>query len=222
MKLEQVVIETQPEPNYSIIWLHGLGADGFNFVPIVKELNLPEELAIRFIFPHAPMRPITLNQGYVMRGWYDIIALDASAPEDAEGIHLASQAINNLIESEHLKGIPYENIFLAGFSQGGALALYTAIRSSQPLGGILALSCYLPLPLTTMESYSKISLNIPVFMAHGIYDEIVPLVLGEHSRRLLQRLGYQIDWQTYPMAHEVCLHEIADIQKKILEFTLFK
>lgn len=221
MKLEQIVIETQKNPQYSIIWLHGLGADGSNFVPIVKELNLPETIAMRFIFPHAPERPVTINQGFKMRAWYDIIALDPKAREDAPGIIESSEAINQLIESEYNRGIPYEKIMLAGFSQGGALALYTATRSKQKLGGVIALSCYLPMPLTTAEHHQPISRQIPFYMAHGLYDDIVPLVLGEHSRRLLQHIGYNIEWQTYPMAHEVCLHEISDIRKQILTFTYF-
>ena len=205
----------------SIIWLHGLGADGNDFMPIVPELGLAD-CGIHFIFPHAPVRPVTINAGASMRAWYDIHGLYAGAAEDEKGIKDSEQLIIELIEQERNRGVSAENIILAGFSQGGAMALFTGLRYREKLGGILALSCYLPLASQFMEmnlddpdnqSMSDIQAarDIPLMLAHGVHDPVVPYSMGEDSLHYLQKLGYKPQWHRYPMQHSVCPEEINDI-----------
>lgn len=210
--MEAVEIQTGRQPGAAIIWLHGLGADGHDFEPIVPELGLPAALQLRFIFPHAPVRPVTLNQGMRMRAWYDIFQL-GGGPEDEEGIRASQELVENLITSENKKGIPFQRIVLAGFSQGGAIALQTALRCQERLAGILALSTYLPLSAKLESERSKASRDLPIFMAHGMYDEVIPLARAEQSRKILVELGYGLEWRTYPMAHSVCAEEIAEIAR---------
>ena len=197
----------------SVIWMHGLGADGNDFVPIVPELRLPESLCSRFIFPHAPMRPITWNNGYVMRGWYDIKALALKAEEDASGIHQSEQSIHRLIQHEIDQGIAANRIVIAGFSQGGAMALQTALRYPQRLAGAMALSTYLPLRDTLAREANIANKDIPILMCHGLQDPVVPFELGDHSRKLLEEQGYAVDFRTYNMPHSVCAEEVMDISK---------
>lgn len=208
---EQVVL-TADQPTGSVIWLHGLGADGHDFVPIVPELDLPARIALRFIFPHAPRRPVTINHGFEMRAWYDIFAIGPDAREDVAGIRQSAAAINTLIEKEIAAGIPAERIVLAGFSQGGAIALQTGLRYSQRLAGIMALSTYLPLRESLAAEQSTANLNVPVLMCHGVQDQVIPIVLARLSCERLQQTGYTVDWREYSMQHQVCMAQIADIQ----------
>jgi phospholipase/carboxylesterase len=205
-----IILESGKHPRHSIIWLHGLGADGQDFVPIVDELSLP--VAVRFIFPHAPMRPVTINGGYVMRAWYDIAHPSIDAQQDEAGIRGSQQAIEALIAQELARGIAADHIFLAGFSQGGAVALHTALRQAAPLAGVLALSCYLPLADSTGNEVLPGTTTTPVFMAHGRNDPVVPYGLGAASRDALVKLGYAVEWHEYPMQHSVCEQELRDIE----------
>lgn len=195
---------------HSIIWLHGLGADGQDFVPIVDELSLP--VAVRFIFPHAPQRPVTINGGYVMRAWYDIAGSAIDTQQDEAGIRASQAAIEALIAQEVARGIAPDHIFLAGFSQGGAIALHTALRQTVPLGGVLALSCYLPLVDRASSEVVPDTRSSPIFMAHGRSDTVVPYALGLASRDALTKLGYTVEWREYPMQHSVCEQELRDIE----------
>lgn len=195
--------------NASVIWLHGLGADGYDFEPIVAQLQLP---GVRFILPHAPVMPVTLNNGYMMPAWYDLYGLTASSLEDEAGIEASRIYVNTLIQSEIEQGIPAHRIVLAGFSQGGALALYTALRYPQTLAGILALSTYVPLKTKFAEALNPANQTTPVFMAHGVYDEVISLVTSQMSRELLQNRQISVTWREYDMAHSVCAQEIADIR----------
>ena len=204
-----IEIETAQTVIASIVWMHGLGADGHDFVPLVPEFHLA--YGVRFVFPHAPLQPVTLNAGYVMRAWFDIVAIHEYAPQDAEGIARSEQAIRALIEAEHRRGIPYERIFLAGFSQGGAVALHTALRFPQRLGGAIALSTYLPLHTRVEAEAHTANRGLPIFMAHGSQDTVVPLALGEMSRAHLRDLGYAVTWRAYAMPHSVAPDEIADL-----------
>lgn len=207
-------VEVNPEGSVqmSVIWMHGLGADGNDFVNIVPELNLPNDLAIRFVFPHAPMRPITINGGYVMRAWYDIKQLGVTNFQDDEaGIRDSAQAICKLIKHEKQLGVPSENIILAGFSQGGAIALHVGLRYPEKIAGILALSTYLPLVETVMSEREMTNGHVPIFMAHGIEDPLIPLNVAEMSREFLISNQYQVEWHAYSMQHSVCLEEIQDI-----------
>ena len=195
----------------SIIWLHGLGADGNDFVPIVPELGLPDVAGIRFVFPHAPHRPVTINGGYVMRAWYDIVAPDMAAREDEAGIRDSAGAVQNLIEREIGGGVAPGNIVLAGFSQGGAIALHTALRFKAPLAGVLALSTYLPLANRLPDEANTANAGIPIWMGHGTADTVVPVSLAERSRDLLQQAGYDVAWHAYAMGHSVVPDEIRAI-----------
>ena len=217
MNLETIELSTADNPVASIIWLHGLGADGHDFEGLVTEFKFPENLAIRFIFPHAPYRPVTLNNGYVMRGWYDISSLEFGQQEDTNGIQESSKAICQLIEQEISRGIQSHRIFLAGFSQGGAIALYTALRYQKPLAGVLALSSYLPLKDSLEKAASTANQNLPVFMAHGLQDDIVHYQYGLETRLLLEKLNYSIAWHDYSMSHSVCMEEINDIASWLIE-----
>lgn len=211
--LETIEIETAKNPSSAVIWMHGLGADGNDFVPIVGELGLANA-AVRFVFPHAPMRAVTINNGYVMRAWYDVAFGDLEGRgrrADEGGVRESQQLIGALIEREIDRGIAGNRILLAGFSQGGAMALHTGLRYPKALGGLMALSTYLPLAETLPAEASAENKTTPVFMAHGLFDPVIPLAMGAGSMTFLMGLGYSVDWRQYPMQHSVCAQEVADI-----------
>lgn len=212
--LDAIEIETGRNPAATVIWMHGLGADGNDFVPIVNELDLTGALAVRFVFPHAPMRPVTINNGYVMRAWYDVSFGDLEGRTkraDEKGVRASQEAIGRLIGREAARGIAPRSIVLAGFSQGGAIALQTGLRYPQQLAGIMALSTYLPLAESLPLEAAPANSSTPVFMAHGTYDPVVPYGMGSGSCELLSRFGYDVEWHEYPMQHSVCPEEIQDI-----------
>ncbi|OIO71362.1 MAG: carboxylesterase [Zetaproteobacteria bacterium CG12_big_fil_rev_8_21_14_0_65_55_1124] len=209
--LPHLTVETVPEPNAAIIWLHGLGADGHDFEPIVPQLGLKPEARIRFIFPHAPAMPVTINGGYVMPAWYDIRQTDLGIEHDEAGIAASAKAVQLLVEQQQMNGIAASRIVLAGFSQGAAMALHVGLAQEEALGGIMALSGYLLLPNKLKTHLCREALGTPLFMAHGINDPVVPFSLGEASHDRLQKLGMAVDWHSYPMAHQVCPKEIAAI-----------
>jgi phospholipase/carboxylesterase len=217
---DTVEFETGPNPAGSVIWLHGLGADGHDFEPIVPELRLPETLSLRFVFPHAPVRPVTVNGGMEMRAWYDIVSLDRDGPVDEVGIRQSGVMLESLIERERDRGIDCSRIVLAGFSQGGAIAMHVALRSAGRLAGLMALSTYLPLPEVfeseVLEHAETGCLDLPIFMAHGTFDPVLPMQLGRSSYDLLVNAGIAVEWHEYPMAHAVCAEEIADIRVWLL------
>jgi phospholipase/carboxylesterase len=208
--LPSVEINSSLSPNGTVIWLHGLGANGHDLESVIPELRLPHSMAIRFIFPHAPIRSVTLNNGSEMRAWFDIYALDF-LQEDIEGIYAAQQWINQLIERESQRGIPTDRIVLAGFSQGGALALHTGLRYKKALAGIMALSTYLPLHKKMKTEACSVNQRIPIFMAHGKQDAVIPFFIGESVEQSLSAKGYQVEFHAYPMAHQLCPEEIKDI-----------
>ncbi len=210
--LPAVEHETAADPRYSVIWLHGLGADGHDFAPIVPELVAADWPALRFVFPHAPVRPVTVNGGMPMRAWYDIVGFDPMARQDEAGIRASMTAVEALIARENARGVPDERIVLAGFSQGGAIALFAGLRHAKRLAGIVALSTYLPIADTLAAERSAANADVPIFQAHGTFDPVVIPPRGSDSRDLLQRLGYRVDWRSYPMAHAVCAEEIADLR----------
>ncbi len=203
---------TGDNPDAAVIWLHGLGADGHDFEPIVPELHLPQECAIRFIFPHAPQRPVTLNAGYIMPAWYDIYSLEFDSREDETGIRDSAAAIEDLITRECERGVDSQRIILAGFSQGGVIALFTGLRHTQTLGGIMALSTYLPLQAQLEQERSLANRSTPVFMAHGTQDPVVAYGHGDDSRQRLLQWQQPLEWHDYPMAHSLCPEEIRDIR----------
>jgi phospholipase/carboxylesterase len=205
MKMEAVEIETGPNPDVAVIWLHGLGADGHDFEPIVPELSLPRP--VRFVFPHAPVRPVTINQGMRMRAWYDIFQF-GGGPEDEAGIRASQKLVEGLIASESGK-----KIVLAGFSQGGAIVLQTALRSPERLAGVLALSTYLPIAAKLAAERNDANHDLPVFMAHGQHDDIIPIDRARKSRDFLLGLKYNVEWHEYPMPHSVCAPELEDISR---------
>ena len=209
--LPAIELETRPNPDSTVIWLHGLGADGNDFAPIVPELNLPAELAIRFIFPHAPTMPVTVNGGFVMPAWYDILAMEIDREVDIAGLLRSAQAINAFINRELERGIDSKNIIIAGFSQGGAVAYQVALSHEKQLGGLLAMSTY----LATAEAikYSEINKTIPIKIHHGVDDPVVPEKLGRKSTKLLIDQGYKVSYQSYPMEHSVCPEQIYDISE---------
>ncbi len=209
MTLETIQIETGPNPTVSVIWMHGLGADGNDFVPIVNELDLSTCPPIRFVFPNAPAIPVTINGGYVMRAWYDIRNSDIVSREDADGLRASQAAIDTLIANEQARGAT--KIILAGFSQGCAMALQTGLRQRTPLAGLLCLSGYLPLPATVAAEREAVNQRMPVFLAHGRVDPVIALQRATDSRDLLKQLGYQVEWHEYAMPHSVCVEEIADM-----------
>jgi phospholipase/carboxylesterase len=211
--LETIEVETAPNPNAAVIWLHGLGADGHDFEPIVPELVSPGARAWRFVFPNAPVRPVTINSGMRMRAWYDIVGLDRRAAEDVGGFQDSDHKVRELIGREITRGIPANRIVLAGFSQGGAVSLYTAPRLTEKLAGVMALSCYLPRESTFGAERTPANAATPIFMAHGLADGTVPLMLGLKSRDFLLAQGYKVEWHDYPMAHAVCAEEVADIRQ---------
>ena len=203
--METLEVETGPNPAATVIWLHGLGADGHDFEPIVPELRLAKP--VRFVFPHAPIRPVTINQGMRMRAWYDIFQFGAG-PEDDAGVRASQKLVEGLIQQEQGK-----KIILAGFSQGGAIVLQTALRYPERLAGVMALSTYLPLAGTVEKEISAANKDVPIFMAHGKFDDIIPIDKAKRSREILEKLGYPVTWKEYPMPHSVCAEEIADISR---------
>lgn len=209
--------QTGPEPLGSVIWLHGLGADGHDFEPIVPELRLPETLPLRFVFPHAPVRPVTLNGGMPMRAWFDLFSLDKSGPQDETGIRASAESLVALIEREHDRGIPYDRIVVAGFSQGGAIALHAALRFAYPLAGLMALSTWLPLAdsieAELMAAGRSQSRELPLFLAHGTEDAVLPVALGRDCHTRLRQLGFTVEWHEYRMGHAVCPEEIVHISR---------
>lgn len=210
--LPAIELETADNPQFSVIWMHGLGADGSDFVPVVPELGL-DAYAVRFIFPHAPMIPVTCNGGYVMRAWYDIISLDINSRKiDDAGIVASRLAIRRLIARENQRGIPSQRIFIAGFSQGGAIAYATALTHPEKLAGVIALSTYIPNPGLAAE-FTEVNKATPIFAAHGTDDDVVSFQLGVAARDLLIQHGYAIEWQDYPMPHSICIEEIEVIGK---------
>lgn len=209
--LECIEIETGPNPQRSVIWLHGLGADGNDFAPLVPELDLQDLPAIRFVFPHAPVQPVTINNGMVMRAWYDIFTPDLIRREDETGLRQSEAAIRALIAQENVRGIQTKNIVLAGFSQGCAMTLQTGLRLDETLAGMIGLSGYLPLLEKLDSERHSANQDTPIFLAHGTMDPVVAIERAEASRDLLNGLGYNVTWKTYPMPHSVCLEEIKDI-----------
>lgn len=205
--------ETAPEPRYSILWLHGLGADGNDFAPLVPELVTPDWPPLRFVFPHAPTRPVTINGGMPMRAWYDIVGVDIASRQDEAGIRQSIAEVQALMTRENERGIDDDHIILAGFSQGGAITLATALRHPRPLAGIVALSTYLPLHEKTAAEASQANLATPLFQGHGEFDPVVAPTLGTMTRDWLRGAGHHVDWHTYPMGHQVCAQEIVDLQQ---------
>jgi phospholipase/carboxylesterase len=214
--LETIDVETAAKPNAAVIWLHGLGADGHDFEPIVPEIVRPGERAWRFVFPNAPVRPVTINGGAAMRAWYDLKGLDRRAAEDVAGFRDTDTQIRQLIAREGERGIPTNRIVLAGFSQGGAVSLYTVPRLPEKLAGVMALSCYLPRESSFRDERAPANDATPIFMAHGQWDNVLGMSLGVLSRDFLRARGYAVEWHEYPMAHAVCAAEIADIREFLL------
>lgn len=206
--LNAVIIEPVNAHRASIIWLHGLGADGNDFVPIVPELHLPGNLGIRFVFPHAPVRPVTINGGMSMRAWYDVRNMDLRREEDAESIEDSANIIEQYIGAEINVGISSAQIVLAGFSQGGAMALHTGLRYPSKLGGVLALSAYLPLPERFQNEANPVNKTTSIMMCHGTYDQVISASAGKQSCKFLKQAGYTVNWYSYPMEHSVCMEEI--------------
>jgi len=205
------VVEPDGSANAVVIWLHGLGADGYDFVPIVPQLVLPPPLSVRFVFPHAPPRPITLNGGMRMRAWYDLLGLNRSDAQDESGIRASAELLDGVIEAQVASGVPRGRMVLAGFSQGGAIALHTGLRQQAALAGIMALSTYLPLSARAERELTVAGRATPVLMCHGRHDPVLVFDLGTHSRDLLRSQGVSVEWHEYPMAHEVCAAEVSDI-----------
>lgn len=208
--LPAIEIETNSTPKYAIIWLHGLGADGHDFVPIIDQLEI-FGVSVRFIFPHAPVRAVTINNGYQMRAWYDITRLDFADREDIQGIRQSRLAIDNLITREMSRGITANHIFLAGFSQGGAMALYAGLRQSHTLAGVIALSCYLPIAETLAFEISDANALIPIFWAYGIHDSVIPIQYAIKTKEVATIAGCHIEWYEYQMDHSVCQQEVVDL-----------
>ena len=211
MLLECIERETGPDPSWSILWLHGLGADGHDVVPIVPELLRPGWPALRFVFPHAPVRPVTINNGVPMRAWYDIVDVDLANRADEGGVRQSVEQVEALIAREVGRGVARERIVLAGFSQGGAVTLATGLRSAAPLGGLVALSTYVPSAGKARQALVDGAAGQPVCMAHGSQDPVVPFQAGQQSAALLRELGFDVDWHAYPMPHSVCAEEIRDL-----------
>jgi len=215
--LETVEIDPNGTASASVIWLHGLGADGHDFEPVVPMLQLPPALPVRFVFPHAPVRPVTINMGMRMRAWYDIVDMSVERRVDVENLLESADRLRELIEAEKGRGFSYDRILVAGFSQGGAVALHAGLRYPQTLAGIVALSTYMPTADTLEAEAADANLKIPVFMAHGAMDRTVPASAGRSARQALQRLGYRVQWHEYPMMHEVCLEEIRELGRWMAE-----
>jgi len=211
MPPDVIEAQTGPNPTGAIIWMHGLGADGHDFEPIVPELVRPGERALRFVFPNAPVRPVTLNRGFPMRAWYDIIGLERGIAQDEVGIRGSHATVESLIRRENERGIPTHRIVLAGFSQGGAMALFSGTRHAEKLAGIMGLSCYMLLEGSFAAQRSPANQATPIFLGHGTQDPVVSITLGETSRRLLEGSGFAVEWHQYMMQHSVCPQEVADI-----------
>ncbi len=209
--LDCVEINPGAKASFTVIWLHGLGADGHDFEPIVPALRLPENIPVRFVFPHAPERPVTINGGMVMRAWYDIVEMNLSRNPDIEGIRESAELLKNLVQREIDSGMSPEKILLAGFSQGGAVVLHAALRYEKSLAGVLALSTYSPTIDALKDERSEANRNVPVLMAHGKFDPVIPIQLGLETRRRLDQLEYPVLWHEYPMEHQVCMEEIEAI-----------
>ena len=218
--LDCIELETAPNPTHAVIWLHGLGADGNDFAPIVPELRLGAHPPVRFVFPHAPVQPVTINGGMAMRSWYDILATDLVRQEDAAGIRRSEAAVRALIARENARGIPTSRIVLAGFSQGCAMTLHTGLRLQEKLAGMIGLSGYLPLLDTAAAERHAANAKTPIFLAHGTFDPVVALPRAQASLAQLQALDYDVRWHTYPMPHSVCAPEIADIAEFLREVFL--
>lgn len=215
MPLPCIEVETRADPEFAVIWLHGLGADGHDFEPIVPELVDPSWPSLRFVFPNAPVRPVTINNGMAMRAWYDISGMDIAQKQDEVGVRASIGSVDELIDREIGRGIRSERILLAGFSQGGAIALAAGVRSAKKLGGIIALSTYLPIAEKTAAELNDVTRDVPIFMGHGMLDAVVPHTLGEMSRDFLKQQKYAVEWHAYPMAHQVCAEEITDLKRWI-------
>jgi phospholipase/carboxylesterase len=211
--LECVELQTHPAPSASIVWLHGLGADGFDFVPVVRELQALGAPAARYVFPHAPMRPVTINRGYVMRAWFDIVGTQIDRSEDEAGIRQSQAQVQTLIDREVARGTPRSRIVLAGFSQGGAITLQTGLRQREPLAGLVVLSAYLPLAASAASEASAAGRAMPLFMAHGRDDTVVPIDLAEASRDALTALGCRVQWHEYAIPHSLSEDEIRDLAR---------
>jgi phospholipase/carboxylesterase len=214
-QLDGIERETGPAPDLSIVWLHGLGADATDFLPIIGELELPSD--VRFVFPHAPMRPVTINAGYVMRAWYDIAGFGSDAPEDTAGLAASVAIVRELINRELRRGIARGRIALAGFSQGGAVVLHAGLTEREPIGGIIGLSTYLP-AAATLDSRGAIATATPVMLAHGTGDAVIPIALAERSAGFLRDRGVDVDWSTYPMGHEVSFEELRHLSLWLRRF----
>lgn len=209
--LPTVELQTGAVPTGAVIWLHGLGADGHDFEPLVPQLVSAHSPALRFVFPHAPVRPVTLNAGLPMRAWYDITGLDRQAPHDEAGVRASDRAVRALIEREQQRGIEPGRVVLAGFSQGGAMALYTGLRLPERLAGLIALSCYLVMPTQLHPERHTANQDTPIFLAHGSFDPVVDPAYGQETRERLQNAGYPVEWHSWPMGHAVCPEEVAAI-----------
>lgn len=209
--LQSHEIETGPSPQWAVLWLHGLGADGHDFAPIVPELVRPQWPALRFVFPHAPVRAVTINNGVRMRAWYDIVGMDFPTRADGEGVEQSIVQVEALIAREQARGIAPERLLLAGFSQGGAIALAAGLRRATPLAGLIALSTYLPGADAAAASLAQAATAQPIFMAHGQADPVIPQVHAERSAQILRSLGFALEWHSYPMAHQICGEEIAHL-----------
>jgi phospholipase/carboxylesterase len=204
-----IEIETAPNPTLSVIWMHGLGADGNDFPPIIPELKLPKDAAVRFIFPHAPMMPVTCNNGYVMRAWFDILSMAGGTRDvNADTVIASVELVRGLIKKENERGIPSNRIVLAGFSQGGAMTYTVGLTHPETLGGMMVLSGYIPTPEWVEKNHQEANRHTPIFAAHGSYDDVLPIALGESARDLAQKLNDQIEWHSWPMPHTLCLEEV--------------
>lgn len=218
--LDAVEIETAANPTHSVIWLHGLGADGNDFAPLVPALQIPKDVAVRFVFPHAPVQPVTINGGMVMRSWYDIFEASLVGQQDEDGILASEKAIHTTIDKELARGIPSERILLAGFSQGCAMALHIGLRYPKRLAGLICLSGYLPLADQSPTHWQAANRDTPIFIGHGTQDPVVILDRGQATKDQLVANGYAVQWHTYPMPHSVCPEEVTDIARFIHETLL--
>ncbi|MCY4642437.1 MAG: alpha/beta fold hydrolase [Gammaproteobacteria bacterium] len=217
MALEAITLDTGTNPDRAVIWLHGLGASGHDFEPVVDKLDLPGDMQVRFIFPHAPVRAVTLNDGAWMPAWYDLYGLGKDDPEDTEGLEQSKTELDALVEQLAQSGIPPRRVVLAGFSQGGALGLYTGLSCGQRLAGVLALSCYLPLRQVFPDYAAMADRSLPIFVAHGSYDEMISIDAAKFTCERLEQQGFSVTLQTYPCDHTVCQEEIADIREWLLQ-----
>ncbi|OLC01136.1 MAG: carboxylesterase [Candidatus Rokubacteria bacterium 13_1_40CM_68_15] len=208
--LETLEVETAPSPRAAVIWMHGLGADGHDFAGIERQVT-PPGAAVRYVYPHAPMMAVTINNGYVMRAWYDVFGAAGERREDEAGVRASQARVEQLIAREKSRGIPARAIVLAGFSQGGAMALHTGLRHPERLAGVMALSCFLPVARTLAAEASAPNRDVPIFMAHGVADAVIPVTRARAARDTLLGLGYKVEWHEYPMAHSLCPQEIEDI-----------